>query len=98
MAVKDYWIYQQRQSETNQWAVYVVKEYSRGRPETVVLDFTVYSEDIPTKTNSVSFIGWHYQKAKSYVDALICEMLAYTYVNARDYDQLEKEIERILLD
>ena len=96
MTVKDYWVYQQRQNETNQWAIYVVKEFSRGKPEATVLDFTIYSEDIDTKTNSISYVGWHYSNAKSYTDALICEMVNFTSMNAQDYDQIKQAIERIL--
>ena len=98
MAVKDYWVYQQRQNETNQWAIYIVKEFSRGKPEATVLDFTIYSEDIDSKTNSVSYVGWHYQNAKGYADALVCELMGFTSINAQDYDQIKEAIERILID
>ena len=98
MAIKDYWIYQERQSETTQWAIYCVKEFSRGKPEAVVLDFTIYSDDIPTATNSKSFVGWHYPTVRGYVDALICELMEFCSVNAQDKEQLDIAITRILQD
>ena len=96
--IRDYWIYQERQNETHQWAIYVVKEFCRGKPESTVFDFTLYSEDIDTKTNSKSYVGWHYPTASGYVDALICEMMEFTGIDNRDKQQLEKEIARILQD
>lgn len=98
MAIKDYWVYQHRQSETVQWALYVVKEYQRGHPECTCLDFTIYSEDIGTPTNSKSFVGWHYSSVSGYVDSLINELMKFTSVNAQDKEQLEIEITRILQD
>lgn len=96
--IRDYWIYQKRQSETHQWAVYVVKEWQRGFPEATVLDFTIYSEDIGNATNSLSFVGWHYASVVGYVNELITVMLEYTDIHAQDKEQLETEISRILFD
>ena len=96
--IRDYWIYQKRQSKTHQWAIYVVKEWQRGYPEATVLDFTFYSEDIGNATNSISFVGWHYPYAMGYVDSLIAEMVEYTEITAQDKEQLETEISRILFD
>lgn len=98
MAIKDYWVYQHRQSDTVQWALYIVKEYVRGKPECTCLDVTIYSEDIDTPTNSKSFVGWHYDTVGGYVDSLICEMMEFTDITADDKQQLEIEILRILQD
>jgi hypothetical protein len=96
--VKDYWVYQKRQSDTVQWALYIVKEFTKYKPETVILDFTVYSEDIPTPTNSKSFIGLHYGTARGYTDAITAEMSEYTGITNEDYEQIEIAITRILQD
>ena len=96
--IRDYWIYQARQNETHQWAIYAVKEFQRGKPECTCLDFTIYSEDIGNPTNSLSFVGWHYPTVTGYVDALICELAAFTGIHAQDREQLEIEITRILQD
>ena len=96
--IRDYWIYQARQNETHQWAIYAVKEFTRGKPECTCLDFTIYSEDIETPTNSESFVGWHYPTVSGYVNALIERLAYYTNVDARDKEQLEIEITRILQD
>lgn len=96
--IRDYWIYQNRQNETHQWAIYVVKEFMHGKPECTCLDFTLYSEDIDNPTNSRSFVGWHYPIVTGYVDALMCELAEFTGVHAEDKEQLEIEIARILQD
>lgn len=90
--IRDYWVYQQRQSETAQWALYVVKEFTRGHPEATVLDITVYSEDIGNATNSISFVGWHYDTIMGYVNALALEMEKFTNVDLQDVEQLEKAL------
>lgn len=96
--VKDYWIYQERQSETMQWALYVVKETVKGKPQETTLDFTVYSEDIQTPTHSKTFVGWRYPNVSMYVNALATEMMEFTTFNAQDREQLETAITRILQD
>ena len=95
---RDYWIYQQRQSETAQWAIYVVKEFDRRNPENAVLNFTVYSEDIGNKTNSESYDGWHYDTVVGYVIELVFRMLVYTSVTWHDVEQLYKAITDVLED
>ena len=96
--VKDYWVYQKRQSDTVQWALYIVKEFTKYKPEMVILDFTVYSEDIPTPTNSKAFAGLHYDTARGYADAIPAEMSEFTGITAEDYEQIEIAITRILQD
>ena len=96
--IRDYWVYQERQNESSQWALYVVKEFSKGHPEATVLDFTVYCEDIGTPTDSISFVGWHYESVSGYVESLVCEMEEFTRMDLRDREQLERAIARILFD
>ena len=95
---RDYWIYQERQSETAQWAIYVVKDFDRRHPENTVLEFTVYSEDIGNKTNSANYPACHYDKVSGYVNELVCKMIEYTSITSDDIKQLEKAITLILKD
>ena len=96
--VRDYWVYQRRQSATNQWALYIVKEFQRGKPSTTTLDFTVYCEDIENATHSIGLYGLHYPNVSGYVDSLVCEMLSFTEVYAEDKLQLEESITWVLQD
>ena len=96
--VRDYWVYQKRQSATNQWALYIVKEFQRGKPSTTTLDFTVYCEDIENPTHSFALRGLHYPSVSGYVDSLICEMLSYMEITAEDKRQLEESITWVLQD
>lgn len=97
MAIKDYWVYQKRDTPTP-WALYIVKEYDkRYQPETVTLDFTLYHEDIPTQTHSKSFIGIHESTLSGYVERLVTEMTEYVSITNEDHEQLRKSIEDILL-
>lgn len=94
--VKDYWIYQERQNESAQWAIYVVKDYTRGKPELTVIDFTIYSEDIDSKAHSKSFMGLHYSCVSGYVNCIVTQLCEFTSVHNRDMKQLEREISYIL--
>lgn len=96
--LKDYWVYQKRQSETTQWALYIEKSFTKSKPVTVILDFTVYSEDIPNSANSKTFIGLHYDTARGYTDFITAEMSEYTGITHEDYEQIEIAITRILQD
>ena len=94
--IRDYWIYQQRQNEGHQWAIYVVKEFVRGAPELTVLDITLYSEDIGTPTNSKSVVGLQFELIRQYVKYIINELKEFTIVTVEDKEQLEREIQYIL--
>ena len=96
--VRDYWVYQKRQSAENQWALYIVKEFQRGRPSTLKLDIIVYCEDIDNATHSMGMYGLHYPSVGGYVDSLICEMLEFAEITAEDKSQLEESITWILQD
>lgn len=96
--IRDYWIYQKRQSGTAQWAIYVVKEFYQDLPHRTCLDLTIYSEDIANETDSVSFIGWRFEKARGYAKAIADILEEFTEVTACDVEQIETEISRILDD
>lgn len=96
--IKDYWVYQERQNEGVQWALYIVKEYQRSIPEATVLDYTVYSEDIGNATNSKSFVGLHYDTVGGYVNTILTEIMEFNAITSQDKEQLEREITRILQD
>ena len=95
MAIREYWIYQKRDVATP-WAIYFIKEYDKKYGGKVTIDWTLYHEDIPTKTHSKSFIGLHYNTVKGYADAITAEMVAFVEITSEDYQQIEQEIERIL--
>lgn len=96
--IRDYWIYQERQNELGQWALYVVKEFDRRKPESTVLDITYYSEGIDNATHSKSTVGLHYDTVAGYVDEIISILAEFSSIAAQDKQQLEREILRILKD
>lgn len=95
--IRDYWLYQERQSDC-QWALYIVKEYDRRKPDATTLDYTLYSENIANKTHSVSFVGLHYDSVAGYVDEIISQLVEVGEVVAQDRQQLERAISHILID
>ena len=96
--IRDYWIYQNADS-TTPWALYVVKEFSKSYPQSIALSYTLYSENIDNKLNSVSRVSIHYDTVKGYVNAIIIDMIDNGIsVDSRDNDQLEREILAILND
>lgn len=94
--IKDYWVYQDRQNELHQWAIYIVKEYDKYKPESVSIDYTLYSEDIDNATHSKSKVNVHYNTVSGYVDDLLSEIMEFSAIDARDKAQLEKSMTRIL--
>ena len=98
MAIRDYWIYQERTSE-NPWAVYVVKEYDKRHPQATCLDYTLYSELIDEPTNAFSRVGVHCDYVRGYVYAIISDLCSFGIEVAHpDLIQLANEIKRILKD
>lgn len=93
--IKDFWVYQERQND-DQWALYIVKEYDRRKPDATSLDFTLYSESIDNATHSISRIGLHYDTVSGYVDELLSYIAEFSSIEARDKDQLERAILDIL--
>lgn len=97
MAIRDYWVYQNRDTVTP-WAIYVVKEYDKRKPDATVLDYTIYSENIDNATHSKSFVGLHHDSVSGYVSDILNELVEISEVHSQDKTQLEIEITRILLD
>lgn len=96
--IRDYWVYQERQNEFDQWALYIVKEFDRRKPDATTLDITYYSEGIENATHSFSKVGMHYDTVTGYVDEIISVLVEFSSIAAQDKQQLEREILRILYD
>jgi len=96
--IRDYWVYQERQNEFDQWALYIVKEFDRRKPDATTLDITYYSEGIQNATHSKSQVGLHYDTVGGYVDEIISNLAEFSSIAAQDKQQLEREILRILND
>ena len=92
---REYWLYQKRDVPVP-WALYIVKTYDKRYRKTTV-DWTIYHEDLPTKTHSKTFLGLHYATPKGYADAIVGEMVNYVEVTSQDYQQIVREMECILL-
>ena len=95
MAIRDYWVYQKRDTPCP-WALYIVKEYDRRHPEYTMIDWTMYHEDIPTPTHSKSFVCLHYDTIPGYVDAIAAEMVEFVSFTAPDREQIEQALSDIL--
>lgn len=97
MAIKDYWIYQKRETPTP-WAIYVVKEFDkRGGKKAQCLDFTFYHEDVNNVTHSISRVGLHYENVSGYVNEFLSAIADYALITNDDIEQLSKEIQDILI-
>lgn len=96
--IRNYWVYQERQNEFDQWALYIVKEFDRRKLDATTLDITYYSEGIENETHSKSTIGNHYDTVGGYVDEIISVLVEFSSIAAQDKQQLEREILRILKD
>lgn len=96
--IRDYWVYQERQNEFYQWALYIVKEFDRRNPDATTLDITYYSEGIGNATHSKNTIGSHYNTVGGYVDEIISNLVEFSSFTAQDKQQLERDILRILND
>ena len=98
MASREYWIYQKRDVPTP-WALWIGKTYDKRHPADTTLVFTLYHEDIPNPTHSVTSDDMPYGlSVRSYfaeAESLIREFLP---VTGQDRVQLEREISRILFD
>ena len=94
--IKDYWIFQESANE-KQWALYVVKEYDKrvGR-EAVVIDYTLYHEDIPNAAHADSVIGLHFNTIADYVNTVLAHIREYSVFTDADAKQLTREFSKIL--
>lgn len=95
MAIRDYWVYQKRDTPIP-WALYIVKIYDRRKPAETMIDWTLYHEDIPTQTHSKTFSGLHYDTISGYADAITAEMVEYVSVTSQDHAQIENALYDIL--
>lgn len=75
--IKDCWIYQDSDAACP-WAVYIIKEYTPGCSfDDIVLDVTIYSEDIDNSEHMKAFLNWHHDTVSGYVEHLKNEILAF---------------------
>ena len=95
--IKDYWIYQRRNVPTP-WALYVVKEFDRRKPDATTIDFSFFHEDVPTATHSHSVVDLHYESTAWYVKQIVEVASMYVEVTDEDVNQLLQSIESILRD
>lgn len=96
MAIKDYWVFQNRNVE-KPWTFYIVKEYDkRAGKRATCLDYTFYHEDIPNKLHCTSEVCVHYDTVSGYVNHLLCAILEVSNVTDQDKKQLTNEIVKIL--
>lgn len=95
MHIKDQWIYQKR-NVAKPWSIYFVYEYDRHKPTENILDWTLYHEDIPNRTQSKTFAGLHHSSIDGYANAIITELLEYCEVEASDYSQIEHALQRLM--
>ena len=97
MAIRDYWVYQKRQADVP-WAIYIVKEYDKRKGlDAVVLDWTIYSENIELSTHSKSRVSVHANSIGEYVNELILDLVEISTIHDEDVQQLNRAIEDILL-
>lgn len=95
--IKDYWVYQKRNVQTP-WALYIVKEYDKRKPDATTLDFTLYHEDIPTSAHSHSVVGIHANTLGGFVEEFADVISQYVEFANADWEQLEQAIADILRD
>lgn len=97
MAIRDYWVYQKRAS-ISPWTLYIVKEYDkRAGKKSIVLDYTLYHENIENATHSLSHVGIHCETVSDYVSEILKDLKEYSQVTADDIKQLTFNIQDILL-
>lgn len=97
MAIKDYWVYQKRDTP-KPWALYIVKEYDkRAGSRATCLDITYYHEDIQNNLHAVSEVCVHYWDLQGYVKHVIDKLAEYAYVKMDDERQIERELANILI-
>lgn len=96
MAIRDYWIYQERPNPEGQWTLYVVKEFDKRKPGDERLDVTYYSEQIPNREHMFSELGLPYEGLAGYVSHIESRLCEFTMIHAQDHEQLIREVSWIL--
>ena len=91
--IKDCWIYQDSDAVTP-WAIYVIKEYTPNCSfADIVLDVTIYSEDIDDIDNMRAFLNLHYDTVSGYVERLQDEILVFGgRFDMLDFQKVEKAL------
>ena len=98
MAIRDYWVYQNRNVE-KPWVLYIVKEYDkRVGKQATCLDYTLYHEDIPNSLHANSEVCVHYDTLTGYLNHLLCAIMEWSSVNHTDEKHLRAELSKILSD
>lgn len=97
MAIRDYWVYQIRDTP-KPWALYIVKEYDKRFPEAITIDYTFYHEDIENALHALSFVGLHHDGPSGYANEILDTVREYSEVFDTDYKQVRNEIARIIED
>lgn len=96
MAIRDYWVYQKRDTP-KPWTFYIVKEFDkRAGKKATCLDYTLYHEDIPNHDHCISEVCIHYDRLSGYVNHLLCAVLEFSNITSQDKEQLTEEIAYIL--
>ena len=98
--IKDHWIYQNRPEVTCPWAIYVIKEYTPATPfDGILLDVTIYSEQLDYVDNMASFLNWHYDTVTGYVKRLKDEIQAFGgEFDSEDAFHVERELCKLFFD
>ena len=97
MAIKDYWVYQKRDS-LKPWVLYIVKEYDkRAGTRATCLDATFYHEDVPNGIHAKSEVCIHHDTLQGYVKHFADMIAEYAYVTLDDEKQLADELSKILI-
>lgn len=97
MAIKDYWVYQERLCDYP-WALYIVKEYDkRISDKASCLDIAYYCELINDKRdNNFSEICVYYETIDEYVAHIAERLGEYVELKESDIRQLQAEISNII--
>lgn len=96
--IKDRWIYQRREDVQTPWALYVIKEFTpQSTFDDLILDVTIYSEQIGNSDHMASFINWHYDSITGYVGRIANEITAFGgEFNFDDFQYVERELCRFI--
>ena len=97
MAIRDYWVYQKRDTPKPR-ALYIVKEYDRRNRKDVCIDYTAYHEDIATPTHSKSEVCLRFDDVSGYVNAIAQALREFSNVTDEDISQLHRSLTDIFND
>lgn len=99
--IKDYWVYQKCDVPVP-WALYIVKEYERGKRKVgeVEFDVTVYHDGIDNDLHAKSFVGIKANTVSSLVSLFESKIKTATgdTILPEDHEQLTNSLLDILAD